>query len=61
MPQKRHLVAKNEFAFFCICNQVFPGLRAQQVGGNMLMFDVDVKQGLVLKTTRFNDSVNSFF
>ncbi len=24
--------------------------------GNMLMFDVDVKQGLVLKTTRFNDS-----
>ncbi len=24
--------------------------------GNMLMIDVDVKQGLVLKTTRFNDS-----
>ncbi len=24
--------------------------------GNMLMFHVDVKQGLVLKTTRFNDS-----
>ncbi len=24
--------------------------------GNMLMIHVDVKQGLVLKTTRFNDS-----
>ncbi len=28
----------------------------QKVGGNMLMFHVDVKQGFVLKMTRFNDS-----
>ncbi len=28
----------------------------QQVGGNMLMFDDDVNQGFILKTTRFNDS-----
>ncbi len=28
----------------------------QQVFGNMLMFHVDVKQGLVLKMTCFNDS-----
>ncbi len=27
-----------------------------QWAGHMLMFHIDVKQGLVLKTTRFNDS-----
>ncbi len=49
--KQRHLVAKNEFAF-----SFRPMRKDQQVGGNMLMFDDDVKQGLVLKTTRFNDS-----
>ncbi len=29
--------------------------------GNMLMIHVDVKQGLVLKTTRFNDSESTLF
>ncbi len=49
--QKRHLVGKNSFAF-----SFRPMLKDKQVGGNMLMFHVDVKQRLVLKTTRFNDS-----
>ncbi len=51
-------MAKNELAFHSDQheNQVFTGLCAQQVGGNMLMFHIDVKQGLVLKMTSFNDS-----
>ncbi len=49
--QKWHLVAKNEFAF-----SFRPTRKDQQVGGNMLMIHVDVKQGFVLKTTHFNDS-----
>ncbi len=52
--QKQHLVAKNEFAF-----SFRPTRKDQQVGGNMLMFDVHVNMkslGVVLKMTRFNDS-----
>ncbi len=45
--QKWHLVAKNEFAF---------SFKPTSGRGNMLMFHDDFKQGLVLKTTRFNDS-----
>ncbi len=44
-------MAKNEFAF-----SFRPMRKDQQVGGNMLMIHDDIKQGLVLKTTRFNDS-----
>ncbi len=47
-------MAKNEFAF-----SFRPTRKDQQVGGNMLMFDVHVNMkslGFVLKMTRFNDS-----
>ncbi len=37
--QKQHLVAKNEFAF-----SFRPMRKDQQVGGNMLMFHVDMKR-----------------
>ncbi len=49
--QKRHLVAKNEFAF-----SLRPKWKDQQVRGNMLMLTSMNGLGLVLKTSRFNDS-----
>ncbi len=53
--QKQHLVAKNEFAF-----SFRPMRKDQQVGGNMLIFHVDVNMKRLgirfKKTTRFNDS-----
>ncbi len=44
-------MAKIELAF-----SFRPMGKDQKVGGDMLMLHVDVKQGLVLKTTRFNYS-----
>ncbi len=58
--QKRHLVAKNEFAF-----SFRPTRKDQQVGGNMLMFHVDfnMKQfGICFKNDSFQwFRVDSFF
>ncbi len=44
-------------------NKVFPGLRTQQVGGNMLMFHVDVNMkwlGIHFKNDSFQ-RVDAFF
>ncbi len=58
--QKRHLVAKNEFAF-----SFRPKRKDQQVAGNMLIFHVDVKMkrlGIRFKNDWFQwFRVDSFF
>ncbi len=47
--QNQHLVAKNEFAF-----SFRPMRKHQQVGGNMLMFDVNMKRlGIRFKNDSF--------